>query len=120
MAFTSAKIAGVPDVVMGNRRVHARRLTFTSNYATGGEAIAGTTALNRSTFGLSKVNRVIVHNSVAMAADVASGNPVSYNTATGKLVFFESAATGLAVLEKTNAEAYPTGSFIDITAEGSR
>jgi hypothetical protein len=120
MAFTAAKITGVPDYVSGNKRVHTRRLTFTSNYATGGEAIAGTTALNQSTFGLSKISRVILHNAVAMAADVATGNPVSYNTATGKLVFYESGASGAAAAEKTNAEAYPTGAFIDISAEGSR
>lgn len=120
MAVAATKITGVPDVVMGNRRVHARRLTLSGNYATGGEAIAGTTALNRSTFGLSKVTRVILHNGVAAAADLATGVPIAYNTATGKLVAYEGSAAGTALSEKTNAEAWPTGAFVDVTAEGSR
>jgi hypothetical protein len=120
MTVVSTKITGTPDVVMGNQRVCTRRLTFSSNYATGGEDVASTVALRRANFGLSRITRLIIHNGVAASADVATSNPIAYNSATGKIVFYEAGASGAAEAEKTNAEAYPTGSFLDVTAYGFR
>jgi hypothetical protein len=120
MTVVATKITGVPDVVHGSERCHTRRLTFSGNYATGGEAVAATAATATTNFGLRRITRLILHNGVAASADVATSNGVAYNSATGKIVFYESAATGLAHLEKTNSEAYPTGSFLDVTAFGSR
>lgn len=120
MAVTATKITTAPDVVMGNQRVHTRRLTFSSTYATGGEAIAATAAARTANFGLSRITRILLHSGVAASADVATSNPVAYNPATGKLAFYEAGASGAADAEKTNAEAYPTGSFLDVTAYGFR
>lgn len=112
MAVSAAKITGVQDTVYGNERVRTRRLTFSSNYATGGETIAA------SLFGLKRISRLSFHGGAAAAADVATGIPFFYNQATGKLVFFEGSSAGTALSEKTNSEAYPTGCFIDVTAFG--
>jgi len=101
-------------MVHGAERVHTRRLTFSGNYATGGEAITA------STFGLRRISRLVLHNGVAASADLATSNPVAYNSGTGKIAFYESGASGAATAEKTNAEAYPTGSFLDVSAFGSR
>jgi hypothetical protein len=120
MTVVATKITGTPDVVMGNQRVHTRRLTFSSNYATGGEDIASTAAIRRTNFGLSRITRMVLHSGTAAAADLATSNPVTYNPATGKVVFNEGSAAGTALSEKTNAEAYPTGSFLDVTAYGFR
>jgi hypothetical protein len=92
----------------------SRRLTFSGNYATGGEAITA------STFGLRRITRLIPHAGVASSSDVATSIPIGWNTATSKLLFYEGSAAGTALSEKTNAEAYPTGCFIDVTVFGSR
>jgi hypothetical protein len=114
MAVTATKIANSADMVHGAERAHSRRLTFSGNYATGGEAISA------STFGLRRMTRLIPHAGVASSSDVATSIPIGWNTATSKLVFYEGSAAGTALSEKTNAEAYPTGCFIDVTAFGSR
>ena len=113
MAVTAAKIANTTDTVIGNKKMRTRRLTFSGNYATGGEAI--TPAL----FGLNRrIEQLLTPGGVAMASNVATGIAVGWNAATSKLVFFESAASAAAFLEKDNAEAYPTGCFIDVTVIG--
>lgn len=114
MAVTATKITGAPDAVAGAERVHTRRLTFSGNYATGGEAITA------STFGLRRISRLIMHAGAASAADVATAIPVGWDRANSKLTFYEGSSAGTALSEKTNAEAYPTGCFIDATAYGSR
>jgi hypothetical protein len=43
MTVVATKITGAPDVVHGSERAHSRRLTFSGNYATGGEAITAST-----------------------------------------------------------------------------
>jgi len=113
MAVAAAKITGAQDTVWGNKKVRPRRLTFSGNYATGGETIAA------SNFGLKKVEQIIFHGAVAMASALSTGCPVSWDQANGKLVFFEGSAAGTALSEKTNSEAFPTGCFIDVTAVGS-
>lgn len=112
MAVAAAKITGVDDIVVGNRKMVTRRLTFSGNYVTGGEAVTA------STFGLRKLTRVLTAGGVAMASALSSGNGIGWDAANSKFIFFESAATGLALLEKTTAEAYPTGCFIDVTVIG--
>lgn len=112
MAITAAKITGVQDTTIGNKKLRGRRLTLSGNYATGGEAV---TAAN---LGLRKIEHVIVQGGVAAASDLTTAIPVFYNQATSKLVFYEGSAAGTALSEKTNAEAYPTGCFVDVTAIG--
>ena len=112
MAIASAKITGVQDTVFGNKKVRARRLTFSGNYATGGEAY---TAAN---FGLKKIEQIICQAGVAMASALSTGVPVGVDQANQKFVFFEGSAAGTALSEKTNAEAYPTGCFLDVTVIG--
>jgi hypothetical protein len=112
MAVTAAKITGEQDTIFGNKKIRPRRLTFSGNYATGGEAI---TAAN---FGLRHLEQVIFQGGVAMASALSTGCPIGYDQANKKVVFFEGSAAGTALSEKTNAEAYPTGCFIDVTAVG--
>lgn len=114
MAIATAKITGCPDTTYGNEKVRTRRLTFSGNYATGGETVTPKTV-----FGLSKINRLIIHGSVAAASALTTGVPLFYDQANGKMVFFEGSAAGTALSEKTNAEAYPTGCFVDVTAIGT-
>lgn len=112
MAVAAAAISGVKDYIDGNNDVCTRRLTFSGNYGTGGEAI--TAAL----FGLKVLQRIYFHGGVAMASALSTGCPISYDAANSKVVFFEGSAAGTALSEKTNAEAYPTGCFIDVTVVG--
>lgn len=120
MTVVATKITGVPDVVSGSERCHTRRLTFSGNYATGGEAVAATAAAATTNFGLRRVTRLVPHAGVASSSDVATSIPIGWNNANGKLMFYEGSAAGTALSEKTNSEAYPTGCFIDVTVFGSR
>lgn len=112
MAVSAAKISGVDDFVVGTRKYRTRRLTFSGNYATGGEAI--TAALFG--IGLRKIDQMHPHGSVAMASDKATGILFGLDAANSKVTFYEGSAAGTALSEKTNAEAYPTGCFIDVSA----
>jgi hypothetical protein len=112
MAVSAAVISGSPDTIWGNKDVRPRRLTFSSNYATGGEAITA------STFGLKKLEQLLLQGGVAAASDKATAIPVFYDQANSKLTFYEGSAAGTALSEKTNAEAYPTGCFLDVVAIG--
>jgi hypothetical protein len=97
---------------MGNKRRVVRDLAFTGNYTTGGESLTPTL------LGLRTVETVSFAGP-AMSTDLVTMNPVSYNHATSKVLQYESAATGLAQLEKTSAEAYATGSAVRVTAIGT-
>jgi hypothetical protein len=114
MAIATAKVSGADDRSEGNRRRITRDLTFSGNYATGGETFTTTTA----NLGLRRIEEVIVHGGVAAAADVATAIPVHYNYSTSKFVFYEGSAAGTALSEKTNAEAYPTGAKCRVTIIG--
>jgi hypothetical protein len=91
--------------VHGNKRVRNVTLTFSSNYATGGEAITP------STVGLKKIE-FVRFSGVATSTDLATANPVGYDYANNKVLFYEGSAAGTAISEKTNSEAYPTGSNV--------
>jgi hypothetical protein len=91
------------------------RLTFSGNYATGGEAIAASSVGG----GLKKIEHVFIQGGVAMASGVATGVAIGWDQANLKFVFYEGSAAGTALSEKTNAEAYPTGCFIDVTFVGN-
>lgn len=110
MAVAIAKVAG-GDHVAGNKRRLPRDLTFSGNYATGGETVLP------ATVGLKTIEQV-VHNGVAISSDVATALGVAYNHATSKFVFYEGSAAGTALSEKTNAEAYPTGLKLRCTFVG--
>lgn len=113
MAVSAAKITPNADTAgFNNKRIKFRTLTFSGNYATGGEAISAT-ALN-----LRRIDAIIPCGP-ARSSDLATANPVSYNAATGKMVFYESGASGAALAEKTDAEAYPTGSNVLVIVIGN-
>ena len=109
MAVAASKpstISAVSDTIaLGNRKMRTRRLTFSGNYATGGETIAA------SLFGFRKIEQLITPGGMAMASALSTGIPCGWDAANSKLVFFEGSAAGTALSEKTNAEAYPTGCF---------
>ncbi len=52
------------------------------------------------------------------AADLVTANPIAYTHSTGKITFYEGSAAGTALTEKTDAEAYPTGSAVRVTFIG--
>lgn len=87
-------------------------VSLTGNYADEGEALAA------GDFGLGAIQDVIVHG-IAMAADEETGIPVSWDRTSGKLIAFEGSAAGTALTEKTAAEAYPTGCYVDVTVIGT-
>jgi len=98
--------------VYGSDRVVTGTLAFSGNYATGGEAVTP------ATFGLTRID-LIIFDGLAIATDGGTANGVKYNAATGKVLQYESAATGLALLEKTNSEAYATGSNANVLVIGA-
>ena len=112
MAVAVTTLTSGTDYVSGNKKVKVRTLTFSGNYATGGES------LTASDVGLKKIHQVIFHGGVAAASDLATANPIFYNHATNKVVFYEGSAAGTALAEKTNAEAHATGSFVTATIIG--
>lgn len=111
MAVSIAAVAGA-DYVSANKRVKVRDLTFSGNYATGGESLVA------SDVALKKVTQVLIHGGVAAASDLATAIPVFYDYATSKFTFYEGSAAGTALSEKTNAEAYPTGCKLRATFIG--
>lgn len=114
MAVAIAKVAGA-DYTSGNKRVRVRTLTFSGNYATGGESITA------AQVGLKKIEQV-VGGAIATSTDLATANPVAYGIAsTGASVTvtqYEGSAAGTAISEKTNSEAYATGSNCRVTFVG--
>jgi hypothetical protein len=113
MAIAVTKPTPNPDYIDGNKKVRVRTLTFSGNYATGGESFTPTNA------GMKQFDQVIVHGGVAAAADMATAIPVFYNFATQKFTFYEGSTAGTALGEKTNAEAYPTGCLVRVTLIGN-
>ena len=108
MAVAATK---VKHGVWGDRRAHTYTLVFSSNYATGGEAVTA------ADFGLQYLEDVILHGA-ALAADEATGLPCAFDSTGSKIVFLEGSAAGTALSEKTNAEVYPTGLYVRATALG--
>jgi hypothetical protein len=110
MAVAITRVTGA-DGVMGNKRRTVRDLVFSGNYATGGEAL---TAAN---LGLTRVETVTFHGQ-AKSTDAATSTNVTYDYTNSKVLHYESGASGAAEAEKTDAEAYPTGSNVRVTAIG--
>lgn len=100
-------VSNARKMVWGDRVVVSCTLTFSGNYATGGEALAVTQIPHLST-----VIEDVILDGIAVASDLATANPVKWNNATDKVAFYEGSAAGTALSEKTNAEAYPTGSNV--------
>ena len=111
MAVAKAAVTGANSTV-SNKKEKVWDLTFSGNYATGGEAWAASDA------GLRKLEQVVIHGGVAVASDLATAIPIFYNYATSKFTFYEGSAAGTALSEKTNAEAYPTGCKCRVTVKG--
>ena len=104
------------DGVWGNKKTRVRIATFSGNYATGGETVTA------ASLGLKCIEQVFLNGNLAVSTDLATANPVGVTIAsTGASVVltqYEGSAAGTALSEKTNAEAYATGSKIRITFVG--
>ena len=115
MAATATARARATSV-WGNKRIRVFNVVFSGNYATGGETVTA------STLGLRRIDQVILNGNLATSTDLATANPVGcvLNAAgtSFTLTQYEGSAAGTALSEKTNAEAYATGSNIDITVVG--
>lgn len=98
--------------VFGDRRVVVADLAFSGNYATGGEA------LSASSFGLSRLDALVLPGA-AVAADEATAVVIAYDYTGGKVVAYEGSTAGTALSEKTNAEAWPTGAYARCIAIGA-
>lgn len=113
MAITPTKVT---SYVVGNKRARVFDLVFSGNYATGGESVTNTTLQ------LKKVEQVIPNGNLATSTDLATANPVGFRVnSTGSAVTvtqYEGSAAGTALSEKTNSEAYATGSNIRVTVIG--
>ena len=119
MAVAIAKPTGTSvgaDTVWGNKKVRVRTLTFSGNYATGGETITA------ASVGLKVIEQVHLNGNCALSTDKATANPVGITIASSGtsvvVTQYEGAASGAAIGEKTNAEAYATGSNIRATFIG--
>jgi hypothetical protein len=97
MAVTISKPSG-GDFNIGNKRVRVRDVTFTGNYATGGEAIT------LSQVGLRTC--LTVYGTVTEGAGAATGLPVRWDATNSKLQLYESGAANAPLAEKGSAEAY--------------
>lgn len=112
MAVSVAAVRGA-NYKDANKTVKVLTLTFSGNYATGGETFGPRT----TGVGLRRFDQVIVHGP-AMSTDRATAVLASYDHTAGKVVFYESGASGAALAEKTNGEAYPTGCACRVTVVG--
>lgn len=118
MAVAIARVAGA-DYVAANKRHRVRTLTFSGNYATGGETI------NATDVGLRVIEQVQLTGQVAAASTPTSGVVLSaiISSTGGSVVIrsYELGGTGAAgdpLAEKTNAEAYVTGQNVRATFIG--
>jgi hypothetical protein len=100
----------------GNKKQRVYDLVFSGNYATGGETVAA------SVFGLTKIEQIVGNGNLATSTDLATANPVGFRIAASgtsvTVTQYEGSAAGTALSEKTNAEAYATGSNVRVTAVG--
>lgn len=106
-------------------RFRFRLITFSGNYATGGETLALNGASKTPNVGLSRILAVVPLDSMARAANGVTGNPVTIDVAAdGKSVVFRlledaAGAAGTAVgQEKTNAEAYIASQVLPVLLIG--
>lgn len=115
MAITATPVTGA-NFKLANKKCRVYDLVFSGNYATGGET------LQASTLGMKKFDQLISHGNLATSTDLATANPVgikvSSSGTSATVTQYEGAASGAALGEKTNAEAYATGSNIRVTAIG--
>lgn len=116
VAYTLTQV-GKTNVV-GNRKQKVFDLTSdTGTYVTGGDAFAA-----RTKFGLNKLDFVSPCSSATGGTSGATVNEVgiTYNSAntTATVQIYESAATGLPGLEKTNGEAMVANFTVRLFVQG--
>lgn len=99
------------NTVFGDKRIRIYDLTFSGNYATGGEA------LTAATLGFTNVDIVLLEP-VAKASDEATAVVIGYDYTASKVVAYEGSTAGTALSEKTNAEAWPTGAYARVLVIG--
>jgi len=115
VAYTLTQV-GKTNIV-GNRKQKVFDLTSdTGTYVTGGNAFTA------SLFGLKKLDFIAVMSSATGGTSGATVNEVgiTYNTAntSATIQIYESAATGLPGLEKTNAEAMVSNFTVRLFVQG--
>lgn len=118
MAVALAKVSNA-DYVTGNKKVRVRDVTFSGNYATGGETITA------SDVKLRRIEQVLPVGQVAAASTptsaVAIGCIVASDGSSVVVRSYELGGTGAAgdpLAEKTNAEAYVTGQNVRLVFVG--
>jgi hypothetical protein len=105
VVVTATKPTGVQDTTFGNKKIKIRDITFdTGTYVTGGNTVTA------ASLGLKRIDYVGMGTQIATNGTAgATANPIGVTyAANGQSVTFqqyESAATGLPLLEKTSAEA---------------
>lgn len=105
-ATLTVTAVGNPDV-SGSKRVWFADITLADNYRTGGVAL---TEADANLPNLNVIEHVEVLGGVALAADLATGNPVAYDHGSGAFVLFAAGAdAGDVLVEKTDDEAVETG-----------
>lgn len=100
--------------VFGDRRAGVYDIVFSGNYATGGEAVTA------GLFGMNFIDAILAEPALATDGGTAVVTAYRGTSASGGTIFsYESAATGLPLLEKTNAEAYITGQTARVLVIGA-
>jgi hypothetical protein len=97
--------------VFGERRVVIASLAFSDNYATGG------LPLTAAQLGLTRLDYISIDPMGAADAGTSGVIP-HYDYSSSKMQFFEAAGSGLALLEKTDAEAFPASMKVRVMAYG--
>jgi hypothetical protein len=97
--------------VFGDRRVGFYDVVFSGTYPDGGEPVTA------GLFGLNFIEYIAPQ--MAPATDRETAVVVAWDQVAGTLLNYESAATGLPLLEKTDSEAYITGQTARIMVVGS-
>lgn len=118
VVHTVTKTSGTQHTVIGNKKLRFFDITTdTGNYVTGGSS------LTASQFGLKKIDAITACSASTSGTAGATSLAVGFTRAsTGASVtvqYYESAATGLIMLEKTGAEAMPSNQTVSVTVIGT-
>lgn len=97
--------------VFGSSRILFATLTFSSNYAAGGES------LTAADLGLKRLD-FITFTGVAPATALTTADVPGYNYATNKVLMYQTGSAADAPLAEKGAEAYITGCNVRIMAVG--
>lgn len=97
--------------VFGDRRILFATLTFSSNYATGGES------LTPAMLGMKRLD-YIGFSGPAVSTDRATADVPGYDYTTNKVLFYQTGTSANDPLNEKGAEAYITGCSVRVMAVG--